>query len=250
MNEKQAEGERAHAKARKVKIFLTILIPIYLLHQFLSPIHVRLIKTRIHGVDTTGQGRSVYGYNSTFSDFLDDHFKRPPRKLTAAEIGSGLVQEEDTSPHIWLTQSDQRWINTGTSTLALFIQRLNFERLDRYNSPRPTALVVLCLDQICIERCKNSQIPMYCYGGYKYTRPPQMPVATWPKIAGLIDTLEFRDAFYVDSDVAFKRDPYPIIESYMEKYDLISSESEAHEHFNTGKLFYQFCFLRFLWVGR
>lgn len=161
-------------RTKYLSLALVVLLSLYLLvapHPFrtLAP-HPSLI-----------HGKSVHGYNTTFPAFLDAHFARPPRPSADPTIPT----RADTSPHIWLTQSDERWIHTGTATLALFVQRLNKERQARYGGRgellRETALVVLCLDQICVERCKSLE-GMYCYGGYKYSRPAQVsPVLTTRK---------------------------------------------------------------------
>lgn len=95
--------------------------------------------------------KAVHGGNISFADYLDHHFLQP---------GS------DSAPHLWLSASDEQRIESGTLALDLFTKRLNEERT------RPTHLVVLCMDQLCMEGCKTRG--MYCYGGYKYLRPTIM----------------------------------------------------------------------------
>ncbi|KAM0748571.1 hypothetical protein T439DRAFT_358457 [Meredithblackwellia eburnea MCA 4105] len=108
---------------------------------------------------------------------------------------------------LWITLSSAEFVDTGTASLQVFIKRLNQERDDL----QKTALVILCLD----DECQESE-------------------ATWPKIAGLIDILPFRDTFFIDSDVYFLYDPYPTMLPLMQEYDIIAQENDAYDHFNTG----------------
>lgn len=116
-------------------------------------------------VETLGS-KAIYGANITFSQYLDYHFA-PVAGLDSTATG----------PHIWLTTSTQDLLDTSTLALHLFIQSLNLERkaasAKNAKPVRDTALVVLCEDQICVERCR--QRGLYCYGGYKFTRPDRMP---------------------------------------------------------------------------
>ncbi|ORY66788.1 hypothetical protein BCR35DRAFT_354835 [Leucosporidium creatinivorum] len=156
---------------------------------------------------------------TTFTSYLDYHFP--------------LTSPSQPAPHLWLTLSDGHWATTGTHALHTFVQRLNSEReAAGRGDGRRTELVVLCLDEGCVRNCEERGV--YAYGGYQFTRPEKILVATWPKLAGLIEVLKHRDVFFVDSDVAFKYDPYPYMEKYMKTHDLIAQENEAFDHFNTG----------------
>lgn len=121
------------------------------------------------------------------SGYLDKHFDKT----------------SPTRPHIWITLSSDEWLDRGTTALQAFIDQMNWERADFYGQVRRTELVVLCLDQVCMDVARKKK--MNAYGGYQTTRPEQILVATWPKLAGVIDALEAGwDVFFVDSDVFFK----------------------------------------------
>ena len=103
------------------------------------------------------------GRNETFTHFLDARWPRTPA----------------VAPHIWLTISSKEYINEGTASLGVFVERLNVERsaaLARegggWGKSRETVLVVLCLDDECLQRCENRGL--WCYGGYRWTRPEQV----------------------------------------------------------------------------
>jgi hypothetical protein len=54
-----------------------------------------------------------------------------------------------------------------------------------------------------MESCKEES--WTCYDGFRFNRPEIMLEATWPKLAGIIQTLESgRDLMFVDSDVFLK----------------------------------------------
>lgn len=99
------------------------------------------------------KNRVVGGRNGeTLTGFLDDRW---PRRGVEA-------------PHVWLTMADEKWVDQGTAALKLFVERLNVERAGL----RETVLLVLCLDEICMESCARRGI--YAYGGYRFTRPEQV----------------------------------------------------------------------------
>ena len=62
--------------------------------------------------------------------------------------------------------ADTAWVDTGAAALNEFVERLSGE------TGRKTRLVVLCLDEECVERCGRRG--MWCYGGYQFTRPEQV----------------------------------------------------------------------------
>ncbi|KAL8278586.1 hypothetical protein RQP46_009078 [Phenoliferia psychrophenolica] len=108
-------------------------------------------------------------------------------------------------PHLWITMADAKVVNGGAAALQTFVAKLNTER--SVSSLRPTVLVTLCLDEIA---------------------------STWPKLSALIEVLQTRDMFFVDSDVAFKYDPYPIMEKRMELFDIVAQDNNNYHHINTG----------------
>ncbi|GAA6031693.1 hypothetical protein JCM8097_001937 [Rhodosporidiobolus ruineniae] len=163
--------------------------------------------------------RAVLGTEISFIEYLNTHF--PP-----SFVGN-------KQPHIWITLADQFFAETGAANLHHFVEQLNAERRVKYGGEkRETRLVVLCLDERCVET--SARRGMYTYGGFESRRPEQILKATWPKLASLIETLPHRDVFFVDSDVYFAQDPYPYMEPLMEEYDLVAQENDAAEHFNTG----------------
>ncbi|GAA5849840.1 hypothetical protein JCM8547_000582 [Rhodosporidiobolus lusitaniae] len=163
----------------------------------------------------------------SLSHFLDSHFP------------------SSRSPHIWLTMADVLWARTGTAALHSFVERLNVERRAAYGrrkgGVRDTKLVVLCLDDGCVEEVSRYRDADgrdagggYAYGGFRWNRPDQIFASTWPKLRAFIDVLPHRDLFFADSDVAFRYDPYPHIEPFMSDFDLVASENNAWDHINTG----------------
>ncbi|GAA6010428.1 hypothetical protein JCM11491_006933 [Sporobolomyces phaffii] len=166
--------------------------------------------------------------NLTFTDYLEAHF---PLNLDLSD-----------SPHVWISLADYDFTGTGAANLDVFFKQLNVERKASYGKVgvkvRDTVLVTLCLDEGCAEECEKRD--MYCYEGYERTRPTMIRVATWPKLASLIETLPRRDVFFIDSDVGFRQDPYPHLEPLMEQYDMLAQENLAFGHLNSG----------FLWMKR
>lgn len=144
--------------------------------------------------------KSISGKNSlpneTFAHYLLERFPAPPpnsslalkSKSTTSRFSkylqlSNQVEEREPAPHIWLTLSDKKWINTGTAALQQFLIQLNQERSHqaskskikgarRHDLERRTELVVLCLDEECVQACKLRG--MFCYGGYQWSRPKQI----------------------------------------------------------------------------
>ncbi|GEM07604.1 salivary gland secretion 1 [Rhodotorula toruloides] len=168
----------------------------------------------------------------SLSSFLESHFGPPtlPRRQ---------------QPHVWLTMADATWARTGTAALHTFVERLNVERRARYgrskDGVRDTKLVVMCLDEECVETVSKYKDAYgrntgggYAYAGYMHNRPQQILESTWPKLAAFIEVLHHRDIFFVDSDVAFRYDPYPYMESLLETYDIVAQENDSWDHFNTG----------------
>ncbi|BGP14650.1 hypothetical protein JCM10213v2_002599 [Rhodosporidiobolus nylandii] len=140
--------------------------------------------------------RAVRGDKLSFTDYLDYHF---PLSSAPSEV-----------PHIWISLADIVFAKTGAAVMHNFVQQLNEEREAKYGgAKRETRLVVLCLDEECVEECDRRGI--WAYGGFERTRPEQILKATWPK------------------------DPYPHMEPLMDEgFDLLAQENDALEHFNTG----------------
>ncbi|SCV67230.1 BQ2448_5876 [Microbotryum intermedium] len=152
----------------------------------------------------------------SLTEYLDAHFP--------------LSSSSDPQPHLWLTLADAYWSTTGAAALNDFVERMNQERWinavrfqggvkHARRTYRDTVVLTLCLDGACME--EMGKMDRYAFGG----------VATWPKLAGLIEVLKNRDVFFVDADVS---DPYPHMEPFMNDYDLIAQENDAYDHFNTG----------------
>ena len=182
----------------------------------------------------------------TLTEYLDYHFPThdgvfrddEAAASRSAKVLSYLKSSSATRPPpgrnwVWLTLADEHWLDRGTTTMARFVDQMNEERAALpVKERRHTALVTLCLDDGCVARCKEHDL--YCYGGFEYTRPPQMLRATWPKVKGLSEILLSRSVFFVDSDVFFRYDPYAYMEPLMKDNDLLVSENDALNHFNTG----------------
>lgn len=132
--------------------------------------------------------------NETFAHYLLERFPPPASKFSPAPTSQysnsrmskflrlhDREEEKESAPHIWLTLSDKKWINTGTAALQQFLIQLNQERSHPaskskqagfHEEGRKTELVVLCLDEECVEACKLRG--MFCYGGYQWSRPKQI----------------------------------------------------------------------------
>ncbi|BGP47753.1 hypothetical protein JCM10450v2_003618 [Rhodotorula kratochvilovae] len=167
----------------------------------------------------------------SLSSYLSSHFGPPTLPLAK-------------QPHVWLTMADALWARTGTAALHAFVERLNVERRARYGGRkggvRDTKLVVMCLDEGCVEEVAKYTDAYgrdagggYAYAGFKWNRPDKIlsvPLPTPP----FIEVLPHRDLFFIDSDVAFRYDPYPYMEPFMETRDLVAQENDSFDHFNTG----------------
>jgi len=108
----------------------------------------------------------------SLSAFLDSHFGP-----------STLPLEEQ--PHVWLTMADALWARTGTAALHSFVERLNSERRARYGrregGVRDTKLVVMCLDDGCVDEVAKYRDAHgrdagggYAYGGWRWNRPDKV----------------------------------------------------------------------------
>lgn len=109
--------------------------------------------------------RATIGQNITFPTYLNYHFPLPSRL-------SSISGRARAAQRIWLTVSDEQWIDV-TAGMQVFIDKLNVER-DVINQVglSETVLVVLCVDEGCMRRCREKA--MYCYGGFEYTRPKKV----------------------------------------------------------------------------
>jgi len=107
--------------------------------------------------------------SKTLTQFIDSHFGSPD-----------LPQNEQ--PYIWLTMADALWAReAGTQALHAFVEQLNSERRAKYGkSARETKLVVLCLDEECIDivgKYKDEYgraVGGYAYGGFMWSRPEKV----------------------------------------------------------------------------
>ncbi|KDE05061.1 hypothetical protein MVLG_04502 [Microbotryum lychnidis-dioicae p1A1 Lamole] len=171
----------------------------------------------------------AYSGPGSLTEYLEAHFP--------------LSSTSDPQPHLWLTLADSFWSTSGAAALNEFVDRLNQDRwVEQVRSKggvrqakrsfRETVVLTLCLDEKCVESMEEME--RYAFGGFIHNRPDKILVATWPKLAGLIEVLKHRDVFFVDSDVSFKLDPYPHMEPFMEDYDLIAQENDSWDHLNTG----------------
>jgi len=108
----------------------------------------------------------------SFSSYLNSHFGPPTRPLSQ-------------QPHVWLTMADTLWAQTGTAALHAFVERLNSERRARYGrregGVRDTKLVVMCLDDGCVDEVAKYKDAHgrdagggFAYGGYKWNRPDKV----------------------------------------------------------------------------
>ena len=81
--------------------------------------------------------------------------------------------------------ADARWARTGSAAMHAFLEQLNAERRVRYGrrtgGAKETRLVVLCLDEECIDvvgQYKNAYGKDagggYAYGGYLHNRPEKV----------------------------------------------------------------------------
>ncbi|BGO91215.1 hypothetical protein BJY59DRAFT_713486 [Rhodotorula toruloides] len=134
-------------------------------------------RTANDGTPRAGAFKPLAGASSnnpsvSLSSFLDSHFgppDLPPRE----------------QPHVWLTMADATWARTGTAALHTFVERLNVERRARYgrrkDGVRDTKLVVMCLDEECVETVAKYKDAYgrgtgggYAYAGFMHNRPEQI----------------------------------------------------------------------------
>lgn len=179
--------------------------------------------------------------NEHFADFLDRVAPLPPspssvwslsnlpllgslkgwirrrRSLSEAEPGTGPESQKrrrkrashspavQTGDLIWLTLADGFYARTATAHLDYALLRmLPIHATRRGFSSRRHTLVILCLDEECMDVCQENRYTA-CYAEYQHNRPEIMLEATWPKLAGIIDTLEAgRDVMFCDSDIFVK----------------------------------------------
>lgn len=130
--------------------------------------------------------RAIYGKNSTLTTYLDERWPVTFGVAAEGESGEGSESPSDASshppsylePHIWLTMADEAWVGGGTAALGVFVDKLNDDRRRRVGpEARETVLVVLCLDEGCIERCERRGL--FCYGGFQYTRPAKVRLSSY-----------------------------------------------------------------------
>lgn len=115
-----------------------------------------------------------------------------------------LTAASDSNDLIWITLADVFFSKTCTPHLQHFVKHLEPYKPSQKSAPaRNHRLITLCIDPGCMDTCRDRG--WTCYGEYEATRPDIIFPATWPKLRGMIDTLESgRDAIFVDSDVFFK----------------------------------------------
>lgn len=134
-------------------------------------------RTANDGTPRAGVFRPLAGASSnnpsvSLSSYLESHFGPPT--LPARE-----------QPHVWLTMADATWARTGTAALHTFVERLNVERRARYGrregGVRDTTLVVMCLDEECVETVGKYKDAYgrdtgggYAYAGFMHNRPHQV----------------------------------------------------------------------------
>ncbi|GJN88989.1 hypothetical protein Rhopal_001960-T1 [Rhodotorula paludigena] len=139
------------------------------------------------------QGSPTNDPSTSFTAYLEAHFGPPSLPL-------------ERQPHVWITMADTLWARTGTAALHSFVERLNVERRARYGhrrgGVRDTRLVVLCLDEGCVDEVAKYRDAYgrdagggYAYAGYKWNRPEK---------------------------------------PYMATHDLVAQENDSFDHFNTG----------------
>jgi len=145
-------------------------------HYLLSSSHSLII----NDITSSSHSHQISSPNQTFPDFLSHY---------------------DKDDLVWLTLADIHFSTTCTPHLQQFIQQL--EPYDQGHGHRQHRLITLCIDPGCMDTCREKG--WTCYGEYEQSRPDIILPATWPKLAGLIDTLEAgRDVIFVDSDIFFK----------------------------------------------
>lgn len=109
--------------------------------------------------------------------YFDSHFGRP----------------SSSRYHVWVTMADAGWARTGSAAMHSFVEQLNAERRVRYGQRtggvKETRLVVLCLDEECIDvvgRYKNAYGEDagggYAYGGYLHNRPEKVRSFTYDRL--------------------------------------------------------------------
>lgn len=117
----------------------------------------------------------------SFRDFLD----------RAAPNPSDLV---------WITLADGYYTATATTHLHHALAANGPLKTGTFRAARQHKIIVLCLDEGCMQVCKERAFS--CYDGFRFDKPEIMLPATWPKLAGIIGTLESgRDMMFIDSDV-------------------------------------------------
>ncbi|ORY75961.1 hypothetical protein BCR35DRAFT_353484 [Leucosporidium creatinivorum] len=172
--------------------------------------------------------KSHPGSTLTFKSYLKAHF--PISAPLSDDLGEELAQ--DARPHLWLTVADAQMMDGPTAGLQMMIRKLNQEREAKME--RRTELVVLCLDTGCLSKAEERG--SYAYGGFRGGVPIRMVGGPreWFKVAGVLDALRSgRDVFFVDSEVYFKNDPYPLLDPLLNSADIVAGEMPVGT-LNTG----------------
>lgn len=121
-----------------------------------------------------GAPRADLGRNISFTAYLDQHFPQHTR-----------LPKRRQPDRLWLTVSDETWVDSGTAALQVFVERLNEERRGKFGGTAArTSLVVLCVDAQCIEKCEERG--MYCYGGFMYSKPKKVSSLAWSGSDGVL----------------------------------------------------------------
>lgn len=110
-----------------------------------------------------------------------------PSVSLRAYLDSQFGPPSSSRYHVWITMADARWARTGSAAMHAFLEQLNAERRVRYGrrtgGAKETRLVVLCLDEECIDvvgQYKNAYGKDagggYAYGGYLHNRPEKVRI--------------------------------------------------------------------------
>lgn len=110
-----------------------------------------------------------------------------PSVLLRAYLDSHFGPPSSSQYHVWVTMADAGWARSGTAAMHAFVEQLNAERRVHYGrrpgGTKETRLVVLCLDEECIDvvgRYKNAYGKDagggYAYGGYLHNRPEKVRI--------------------------------------------------------------------------
>ncbi|ORY62727.1 hypothetical protein BCR35DRAFT_194981 [Leucosporidium creatinivorum] len=168
-----------------------------------------------------------------------------PTRLTLLLPPSLSHPTHRQSSHLWLTTATNTSVRISTPHLVAFVEGLNAKyeighKHDESENSARRKLVVLCLDEGCLNYCRE-KTEWYCFGGFEKEggEGSDEERGERVKIKATVEALESgRRVFLVDPDVYFKEDPVPYLGA-LQHYDMQIPDSWHSGRLNAGFAFLQ-----------